>query len=70
MMGQLSHTAFSEAKAKGNLAVFLHIMKPIIKQYDNIYRRSYFFRILGRIKRITLKAINIIKTKANNLKNE
>ena len=67
-LGQLSLSAFAEAKAKGDFGLFLQIMKPMVTQYDNLYRRSYPFRILGRIKRITFKVIDIIKTKNQNVK--
>jgi coenzyme F420-reducing hydrogenase beta subunit len=65
-LGQLSLLAFAEAKEKGNFDLFLQIMKPMVTQYNNLYRRSYPFRILGRIKRITFKFIDIIKTNVHN----
>jgi coenzyme F420-reducing hydrogenase beta subunit len=51
-LGQASHSAFAEAKAKQDFQVFLRIMKPLVAQYERLYRRPLPARIAGRIKRI------------------
>jgi len=53
-LGQASHAAFAAAKKKRDFGMFLQTMKPLVAQYDRLYRRPLFFRILGRIKRIAI----------------
>lgn len=50
-LGQESHTAFADAKARNDFDSFVRAMAPSTSQYDRHYRRPLTLRILGKIKR-------------------
>lgn len=50
-LGQASHAAFAEARAKSDPEFFARAMGPLLARYDRHYRRSLMLRVLGRIKR-------------------
>ncbi len=56
-LAQASHTAFAEAKAKQDFGVFLHIMKPLVAQYQRLYRRPLLIRMLGLLGSIASSVI-------------
>jgi coenzyme F420 hydrogenase subunit beta len=56
-LGQTSHAAFAEAKAKNDLDSFIRAMAPLTARYDRHYRRSVILRIVHRIKRTIVALI-------------
>lgn len=51
-LGQASHAAFAEAKAKHQFDAFAHGMNPLAARYDRHYQRPIVLRILGKLKRM------------------
>jgi coenzyme F420 hydrogenase subunit beta len=51
-LGQASHAAFAEAKAKHQFDAFVHAMNPLTARYDRHYQRPIMMRILGKLKRM------------------
>lgn len=51
-LGQASHAAFAAARTQRDFGMFLRTMKPLVAQYERLYRRPLLIRVLGRITRI------------------
>lgn len=51
-LAALSHRAFQEALKADDFGEFVRIMKPLMRQYDKLYRKSFIRRAFGRCWRI------------------
>lgn len=50
-MANKSHLAFEKAIQAGSFQVFKRTMKPIVRTYDNLYKKPLWWRALSRIKK-------------------
>ena len=50
-LAEKSHTAFEKALKANDFGVFKTDMKPLLLEYDRLYRKSFASRVLSKVKR-------------------
>lgn len=56
-LAEKSHTAFEKALKANDFGVFKTEMKPLLLEYDRLYRKSFASRVLSKVKRALRKLI-------------
>lgn len=58
-LGQSSHPAFADAKAKGDLELFRQRVRPLVSRFEVLSRSPFMMRVLYKLKRMAISGFAV-----------